>query len=68
MPEEDNEPDLFETKAIKPMIIKELKEPFNSPDWMYELKLDGIRCIAYLDKKVVLDVVCRWNVKQKRKK
>lgn len=41
--------DLFEQKGIKPMLIKEQKQPFNSPDWLYELKLDGIRCIAYLD-------------------
>lgn len=42
--------DLFEEKAIKPMLIKDLMEPFNSPNYIYELKLDGIRCIAYLDK------------------
>jgi ATP-dependent DNA ligase len=41
--------DLFEEKNIKPMLISELREPFNDPDWIYELKLDGIRCIAYLD-------------------
>lgn len=41
--------DLFDQKAIKPMLIKEMQQPFNSPDWIYELKLDGIRCIAYLD-------------------
>ena len=42
--------DLFEEKNIKPMLISEMMEPFNNPDWIYELKLDGIRCIAYLDK------------------
>lgn len=41
--------DLFEEKNIKPMLISELTEPFNDPNWIYELKLDGIRCIAYLD-------------------
>lgn len=41
--------DLFEEKNIKPMLISEMTEPFNNPDWIYELKLDGIRCIAYLD-------------------
>ncbi|BCN30888.1 non-homologous end-joining DNA ligase [Anaeromicropila herbilytica] len=41
--------DLFEQKAIKPMLISELTSPFNSEDWIYELKLDGIRCLAYLD-------------------
>ncbi len=41
--------DLFDRKAIKPMLIKDMVQPFNSSDWLYELKLDGIRCIAYLD-------------------
>lgn len=41
--------DIFESKSIKPMLIKDMKEPFNSPDYIYELKLDGIRCIAYLN-------------------
>ncbi len=41
--------DLFESKSIKPMLIKVMEEPFNSPDYIYELKLDGIRCIAYLN-------------------
>jgi len=42
--------DLFKEKNIKPMLISEMTEPFNDPDWIYELKFDGIRCIAYLDK------------------
>jgi DNA ligase D-like protein (predicted ligase) len=41
--------DLYEEKNIKPMLISEMTDPFNNPDWIYELKLDGIRCIAYLD-------------------
>lgn len=41
--------DLFDQKNIKPMLISEMKSPFNSPDWIYELKLDGIRCLAYLN-------------------
>lgn len=42
--------DIFERKGIKPMLIGEMQEAFNSPDYIYELKLDGHRCIAYLDK------------------
>lgn len=42
--------DLFESKNIKPMLIGEMQEAFDSPDYIYELKLDGERCIAYLDK------------------
>lgn len=41
--------DIFEEKAIKPMLIKDMLDPFNSPNYIYELKLDGIRCIAYFD-------------------
>jgi bifunctional non-homologous end joining protein LigD len=44
--------DLFESKNIKPMLIGEMQEAFDSPDYIYELKLDGERCIAYLDKEV----------------
>ena len=43
--------DLFETKTIKPMLIGADSEPFDDPDYIFELKLDGERCIAYLDPK-----------------
>ena len=46
--------DLFIEKNVKPMLISEMTEPFNDPDWIYELKLDGIRCIAYLDRETEL--------------
>ena len=42
--------DLFEKRDIKPMLISEEKEVFNDNNYIYELKLDGIRCIAYIDK------------------
>lgn len=41
--------DLFEQKNIKPMLIGAEGEAFDSPEYLYELKLDGERCIAYLD-------------------
>lgn len=31
------------------MLIYEMQDAFNSPDYIYEIKFDGIRCIAYLD-------------------
>ena len=40
--------DLFEEKNISPMLLNEVKEPFDSDDYIYELKLDGIRCVAYI--------------------
>ena len=41
--------DLFVEKTVKPMLIGVEGDAFDSPDYLYELKLDGIRCIAYLD-------------------
>ncbi|WP_312281037.1 RNA ligase family protein [Oscillibacter sp.] len=41
--------DLFEQKGIHPMLISEMQEPFDDPNFIYELKLDGERCVAYLD-------------------
>jgi len=41
--------DLFESKNIQPMLIGQMMEPFNDKNWIYELKLDGCRCIAYLN-------------------
>lgn len=42
--------DIFDRKAIDPMLIKTKQQPFDSDNYIYELKIDGIRCIAYLDK------------------
>ena len=40
--------DLFTDKNVRPMLIGAEGEAFDSPDYLYELKLDGERCIAYL--------------------
>jgi DNA ligase D-like protein (predicted ligase) len=40
--------DIFEMKNIAPMLLGDNKPPFDSPDHIFELKLDGIRCVAYL--------------------
>lgn len=40
---------LFEEKDICPMLIAQMQEPFNDDSWIYELKLDGCRCIGYFD-------------------
>ena len=45
--------DLFEEKNISPMLLNEVKEPFDDENYIYELKLDGIRCVAYLEPKSV---------------
>ncbi len=45
--------DLFIDKNIDPMLMYET-EPFDSDEYIYELKLDGIRCIAYIEPKSVV--------------
>ena len=41
--------DLYESKSVKPMLIGAEGEPFDSDEYLYELKLDGERCVAFLD-------------------
>lgn len=41
--------DIFELKRIRPMLIGASGKAFDDTGYLYELKLDGIRCIAYLD-------------------
>ena len=45
--------DIFETKGISPMLISEQVELYNDDNSIFELKLDGIRCIAYCDSQSV---------------
>lgn len=45
------------------MLISELTEAFDSPDYIYELKLDGERCIAYLDPAGGTDFRNKRNIK-----
>lgn len=42
--------DIWKTKDIKPMLIGVEGASFDSEEYIYELKLDGERCIAYLDR------------------
>jgi len=46
--------DLFQDKNISPMLIAQMQAPFDDPEWIYELKLDCCRCIAYLEKDNVI--------------
>lgn len=39
----------FDNRNIKPMLIGREEEPFDNNDYIYELKWDGERCIAYLN-------------------
>ena len=42
------------THYIVPMLATAVDKPFNNSDWIFELKLDGYRAIADLQKKQVL--------------
>lgn len=39
----------FDNKSLKPMLIGEEREAFDSEDYIFELKLNGIRCLAYVE-------------------
>lgn len=39
----------FLRRAFRPMLLTERKQPLDGEGWLSELKLDGIRCLAYLD-------------------
>ncbi len=41
--------DKFDEKGIDPMLISERVDPYDDEDSIFELKFDGIRCIAYID-------------------
>lgn len=53
--------DLFDTRGVRPMLIGRISDPFDDADSIFELKLDGERCIAYLDADTTL--VNRQGVK-----
>jgi bifunctional non-homologous end joining protein LigD len=42
------------TNFIRPMLATPVDRPFNSKDWLFELKLDGYRAIADTSKKKIL--------------
>ncbi|SMC47412.1 RNA ligase family protein [Papillibacter cinnamivorans] len=59
--------DLFETRSIKPMLIGGSSGPFDSPDYIFELKMDGERCLAYLDPLEGTDLRNKRNIKMLQK-
>lgn len=42
--------DMFDSRSAVPMLIGVESQPFDDDHWIYELKLDGERTLAYLDK------------------
>ncbi|MDT3401302.1 DNA ligase D [Mucilaginibacter terrae] len=48
-------------KGIKPMKATLVDEPFDNPDWLYEVKWDGYRSLAYVTKNDV-ELISRNNI------
>lgn len=53
----------FDRKQISPMLIGADGDAFDSPDYIYELKWDGERCIAYLNPEHGTELRNKRNVK-----
>lgn len=41
--------DLFESHSASPMLIAHQSPAYDDPDSIYELKMDGFRCLSYMD-------------------
>lgn len=53
----------FDKRNIKPMLIGKEGEPFDNVNYIYELKWDGERCIAYLNPEGESELRNKRNVK-----
>ncbi len=36
--------------SLRPMLLREINKPFDSKDYIYEIKFDGFRALIYIDK------------------
>ncbi len=54
---------IFEGREVEPMLISQQLQVFDHPDWIYKLKLDGFRCLAYAENGSFLqtDLRLRWR-------
>lgn len=41
-------------ECLKPMLLSEEDKPFNSDDYLYEVKFDGIRALIYIDNNKII--------------
>lgn len=46
--------DLFENRDFGPMLLSEVSEPFDSDDYIYELKFDGTRALVFASENKVI--------------
>ncbi len=45
---------LYDNQNFIPMLLEETKEPFNDPEYIYELKFDGIRTLIFAEPKKII--------------
>jgi len=55
--------DLFDTRRVAPMLIAENVSPFTDDDYLYEVKWDGERCVAFLDPAGGTDLRNKRNIR-----
>lgn len=53
--------DIFDIKNFKPMLIGRESPPFDDENYIFELKWDGERCVAYLDPSGVTELRNKRN-------
>ena len=53
----------FVDRNIKPMLIGQEGDPFDDDEYIYELKWDGERCVAFLDPTGCVDLRNKRNVR-----
>ena len=41
---------IWKNRLFKPMLLKEVDKPFNSNDYLYEIKFDGYRALLFINK------------------
>lgn len=51
----------FNKRNLKPMLLKEVDKPFNSNDYIFEMKYDGIRALIYVNNKSI-HIMSRNNI------
>ncbi len=54
--------DLFDSHSASPMLVASQMDAFDDPDYIYELKMDGFRCLSYMDQNSI-DLRNKRNMK-----
>lgn len=58
------ETDIFQSKSLTPMLIGQLMNTaFDDPEYLYELKWDGVRCLAYLEEDGAVELRNKRNLR-----